>query len=80
MAIACSRGDTSMSGGSGSMALELDALAGRRFELGTTALDLVAGPALVMHGNVSMTAPAGSARRRTMSPPPRRAGPSAPAS
>ncbi len=61
-------GDTSTSGGSGSMALELDALAGRRFELGTTALDLVAGPALAMHGNVSMTAPAGSATT-PMAPP-----------
>jgi hypothetical protein len=61
-------GDTAMSGGSGSMALELDALVGRRFELGTTALDLVAGPALAMHGNVSVTAPVGSSTT-PMSPP-----------
>lgn len=62
-------GETSMSGASGSMALELDALVGRRFELGTTALDVVAGPALAMHGSVSMTAPVGSAST-PMSPPP----------
>jgi hypothetical protein len=61
-------GDTSMSGGAGSTALELDALVGRRFELGTTTLDLVAGPALAMHGNISMTAPVGSATP-PMSPP-----------
>ena len=62
-------GDTSMSGSSGSMAVELDALAGRRFELGTTALDLVAGPALAMHGNVRVSVPVGSATT-PMSPPP----------
>jgi hypothetical protein len=62
-------GDTSMSGGAGSTALELDALVGRRFELGTTTLDLVAGPALAMHGNVSVTAPVGSAPAPL--PPPR---------
>jgi len=65
--------DTSMSGGSGSMALELDALAGRRFELGTTALDLVAGPALAMHGNVRVSVPVGSATT-PMSPPPNEQG------
>ena len=50
------------------MALEVDALFGRRFELGTTTLDLAAGPALAMHGNVSVTAPVGSATT-PMSPP-----------
>jgi hypothetical protein len=50
--------DSTMPGATGSIALELDALFGRRFELGTTTLDLVAGPALAMHGNVSVTAPA----------------------
>jgi hypothetical protein len=67
-------GNTSMSGGTGSMALELDALVGRRFELGTTTLDLVAGPALAIRGaSVSMTAPAGSSPT-PMAPAPEESG------
>jgi len=69
-------GDNAMTAGTDSIALELDALFGRRFELGTTALDLVAGPALAMHGNVSVTAPATGAKSAMSPAPDEQGGPS----
>jgi hypothetical protein len=62
-------GDNAMTAGTSSIALELDALFGRRFDLGASTLDLVAGPALAMHGNVSMTAPANDAMAQASPPP-----------
>jgi hypothetical protein len=62
-------GDNAMTAGTSSIALELDALFGHRFDLGASTLDLVAGPALAMHGNVSMTAPANGAMAQASPPP-----------
>jgi len=58
-----------MPGPAESMALEVDALFGRRFELGTSALDLCAGPALAMHGSVTVTAPVTGGAMSTSAPP-----------
>jgi hypothetical protein len=66
--------DSAMPSTSGSIALELDALFGRRFELGNTTLDLVAGPALAVHGSetvaVSASTAAGSSATTPAASPP----------
>jgi hypothetical protein len=58
----------------GSMALEVDALFGRRFGLGNSALDLCAGPALAMHGGetvvTSSSSSSGSATTGPVPSPP----------
>jgi hypothetical protein len=65
---------SAMPSADGSIALEVDALFGRRFELGATSLDLCAGPALAMRAGETVAASSssgsGSAATSPMSSPP----------